>query len=66
MAKTKKATAANQKDTIIRAMRSRSILLLCGFLTENENRKVFQRIMKYAGKHKVEITEKELWGYKLH
>ena len=65
MEKTKKEINTH-KETIIRAMQARSILFLSGFLSESENQKAFQRIRKFQDKHKVEITEKELWVYKLY
>lgn len=40
----------------------RAILNVHGFLTESENEKVFQRIRKYQDKHKIEISEAQLYS----
>lgn len=60
-----KSKQQEQKDKLIRAMFCRSMLYIGGFLTENENGKVFDRIRKFQDRHKIEVTKEELDGIAL-
>lgn len=40
----------------------RSYLHVQGFLTDAENEKVFRRIRKWQDKHRVGITDAQLWS----
>lgn len=50
------------RETLAKANLSRSLLYMCGFLTESENEKVHKRIMAFKRKKNIEITESQLDG----
>jgi hypothetical protein len=55
-----KANKDLKKKELIRANFSRSVLYLGGFVTEKENVKIHERLMKFQEKHKIEVTDKDL------
>lgn len=48
------------RETLAKANLSRSLLYMCGFLTESENEKVHKRLMNFKKKKNIEITEAQL------
>lgn len=50
------------RETLAKAHLSRSLLYMCGFLTESENEKVHKRIMAFKRKKNIYITESQLDG----
>lgn len=58
MTEVKKSNNRILKAHFIRAIKSRRVLFLGGFLSENENRKVFDRLMKFQDKHKMRLRKK--------
>lgn len=50
------------RETLAKANLSRSLLYMCGFLTESENEKVHKRLMDFKKKKNIEITEAQLDG----
>lgn len=50
------------RETLAKANLSRSLLYMCGFLTESENEKVHKRLMNFKKKKNIEITEAQLDG----
>lgn len=58
MTKEEKQTA--YRETLAKANLSRTLLYMCGFLTESENEKVHKRIMAFKSKKKLEISEAQL------
>lgn len=51
-----------KRETLAKADFCRAFLHVQGFLTDAENEKVFQRIRKWQDKHKVGITDAQLWS----
>lgn len=58
MAKTKKTP---EKDTFLRAWRAKAFLRINGFLADSELKKINARLIKYQEKHKIEVTDAELF-----
>lgn len=50
------------REKLAKANLSRSLLYMCGFLTESENEKVHKRLMNFKKKKNIEITEAQLDG----
>lgn len=48
------------RATLAQANLSRSLLYMCGFLSESENEKVHKRIMKFKEEKDITITEAQL------
>lgn len=48
------------RATLAKANISRSLLYMCGFLSESENEKVHKRIMKFKEEKDITITEAQL------
>lgn len=54
------ATKNREKKILIEAHRSRGFLRIHGFLSDTENTKLVNKILKYRDKNKIEVTAKEL------
>lgn len=48
------------RATLAKANLSRSLLYMCGFLSESENEKVHKRIMKFKEENDIAITSAQL------
>lgn len=51
-----------KREKLAKADFCRAFLHVQGFLTDSENEKVFRRIRKWQDKHKVGITDAQLWS----
>lgn len=51
-----------KREILAKADFCRTFLHVQGFLTDSENEKVFQRTRKWQDKHKVGITDAQLWS----
>lgn len=56
----KKFTPKEARQILAQLNASRSTLYLSGMITEAENRKIHDRIMKWRDKHKVMISDAQL------
>lgn len=61
MARDKKEEQQKQhRATLAIADACRSVLFLNGFITDKENERVFDKIMKYKNKHRINISANQL------
>lgn len=55
-------TQKEKREMLAKADFCRAFLHIQGFLTGSESEKIFQRIRKWQYKHKVGITDAQLWS----
>lgn len=53
--------AKEKREVLAKADFCMAFIHINGFLTDTENDKVFQRISKWQDKHKVSITEEQIF-----
>jgi hypothetical protein len=48
------------KSRLLKVFKARQMLYLSGFITENENGKIYDRILKYQERYRLNISKKDL------